>query len=100
MKSRAVSAIDERRDPAETRLVTRNRDFATFAPFASEYPYETWIVPVKHPPSSPVVGKTLEHRPEGGRRPSPPAIVLGVRFQPGRATGPLAGGEQAIPMGT
>jgi len=46
---------------AGTRLVTRNQDFATFAPFASEYPYETWIVPLKHAAEFGVpTGKTLE----------------------------------------
>lgn len=33
---------------AGTRLVARNAEFATFAPFASEYPYEMWIMPVRH----------------------------------------------------
>jgi UDPglucose--hexose-1-phosphate uridylyltransferase len=33
-----------------TRLVSRNTDFATFAPFASEYPYEMWIAPLRHGP--------------------------------------------------
>jgi UDPglucose--hexose-1-phosphate uridylyltransferase len=30
------------------RLVKRNLHFATFAPFASEFPYEMWIVPLHH----------------------------------------------------
>jgi UDPglucose--hexose-1-phosphate uridylyltransferase len=34
--------------PAGSRLVARNQDFATLTPFASEYPYEMWIVPVRH----------------------------------------------------
>jgi len=29
-------------------LAKRNQEFVTFAPFASEYPYEMWIVPVRH----------------------------------------------------
>jgi UDPglucose--hexose-1-phosphate uridylyltransferase len=33
---------------ATTRLVGRNGDFASFAPFASAFPYETWIAPVPH----------------------------------------------------
>ncbi len=33
---------------AGARVVGRNADFATFAPFASEHPYETWIVPLRH----------------------------------------------------
>jgi UDPglucose--hexose-1-phosphate uridylyltransferase len=33
---------------AGTRVVARNTHFATFAPFASEYPWETWIAPVRH----------------------------------------------------
>jgi UDPglucose--hexose-1-phosphate uridylyltransferase len=46
---------------AGTRLVSRNQDFATFAPFASEYPYETWIVPLRHAAEfGPPAGKTLE----------------------------------------
>lgn len=33
---------------AGTRLVARNSEFVSFAPFASEYPYETWVTPVRH----------------------------------------------------
>lgn len=33
---------------AGARLVAGNAEFATFAPFASEYPYETWITPLRH----------------------------------------------------
>jgi UDPglucose--hexose-1-phosphate uridylyltransferase len=33
---------------AGTRLVARNPEFATFAPFASEYPFEMWIMPIRH----------------------------------------------------
>jgi UDPglucose--hexose-1-phosphate uridylyltransferase len=33
---------------ATARLVGRNAAFVSFAPFASEYPYETWITPVEH----------------------------------------------------
>ena len=33
---------------AEARVVARNADFVTFAPFASEHPYETWVVPLEH----------------------------------------------------
>jgi UDPglucose--hexose-1-phosphate uridylyltransferase len=33
---------------AGTRVVARNDLFVTFAPFASEHPYETWITPVQH----------------------------------------------------
>jgi UDPglucose--hexose-1-phosphate uridylyltransferase len=31
-----------------TRLIGRNADFISFAPFASEFPYETWIAPLEH----------------------------------------------------
>ena len=31
-----------------TRVVNQNAEFATFTPFASEYPYEMWIVPLRH----------------------------------------------------
>jgi UDPglucose--hexose-1-phosphate uridylyltransferase len=31
-----------------TRLIARNQDLVTFAPFASEYPYEMWIAPLRH----------------------------------------------------
>ena len=30
------------------RVVARNTDFVTFAPFASEHPYETWVAPLEH----------------------------------------------------
>jgi len=30
------------------RVVARNADFVTFAPFASEHPYETWVAPLEH----------------------------------------------------
>jgi len=30
------------------RLVGRNAHFVSFTPFASEYPYETWIAPLEH----------------------------------------------------
>ncbi len=30
------------------RVVARNAHFLTFAPFASEYPYEMWIAPLRH----------------------------------------------------
>ena len=30
------------------RLVGRNAHFVSFTPFASEYPYETWIAPTFH----------------------------------------------------
>jgi UDPglucose--hexose-1-phosphate uridylyltransferase len=33
---------------AGTRVIARNAEFVSFAPFASEYPYETWIVPLRH----------------------------------------------------
>ena len=33
---------------AGARVVARNDDFVTFAPFASEHPYETWITPLEH----------------------------------------------------
>jgi UDPglucose--hexose-1-phosphate uridylyltransferase len=33
---------------AGTRVVARNGEFVTFTPFASEYPYEMWIAPVRH----------------------------------------------------
>jgi UDPglucose--hexose-1-phosphate uridylyltransferase len=62
MKERCVFCDQLREElRAGTRLVTRNTDFATFAPFASEYPYETWIVPLKHAAEFGVAtGKTLE----------------------------------------
>jgi UDPglucose--hexose-1-phosphate uridylyltransferase len=31
-----------------SRLVGRNATFVSFAPFASEFPYETWIAPIEH----------------------------------------------------
>jgi len=49
MRERCVfcdQLAEELRDPS--RLVARNAQFVTFAPFASEYPYETWVVPVQH----------------------------------------------------
>jgi UDPglucose--hexose-1-phosphate uridylyltransferase len=33
---------------AGTRVIERNEHFVTFAPFASEHPYETWISPLQH----------------------------------------------------
>jgi len=33
---------------AGTRLIARNAEFVSFAPFASEHPYETWILPLRH----------------------------------------------------
>jgi UDPglucose--hexose-1-phosphate uridylyltransferase len=30
------------------RLVARNEEFAAFTPFASEYPYAMWVVPIRH----------------------------------------------------
>jgi UDPglucose--hexose-1-phosphate uridylyltransferase len=33
---------------AKRRLVFKNRDFVAFHPFASRFPFETWIVPKKH----------------------------------------------------
>jgi UDPglucose--hexose-1-phosphate uridylyltransferase len=33
---------------AAARIVARDADFVTCAPFASEYPYEMWILPVQH----------------------------------------------------
>ncbi len=33
---------------AGTRIVAHNREFVTFTPFASEYPYEMWIAPRAH----------------------------------------------------
>jgi UDPglucose--hexose-1-phosphate uridylyltransferase len=33
---------------AGSRVVARNAHFVSFAPFASEYPYEMWIVPLRH----------------------------------------------------
>jgi UDPglucose--hexose-1-phosphate uridylyltransferase len=33
---------------AGIRIVARNQEFVTFTPFASEYPYEMWIAPVRH----------------------------------------------------
>ena len=30
------------------RIVAQNRDFVLFTPFASEYPYEMWIAPLRH----------------------------------------------------
>ena len=31
-----------------TRLVAQNKDFIAFTPFASRYPFELWIVPLRH----------------------------------------------------
>jgi UDPglucose--hexose-1-phosphate uridylyltransferase len=31
-----------------TRVVARDADFVTFAPFASEYPFEQWLAPIRH----------------------------------------------------
>lgn len=36
---------------AGARWVTEDDRFSVFAPFASEFPYETWIVPRRHAPS-------------------------------------------------
>jgi UDPglucose--hexose-1-phosphate uridylyltransferase len=33
---------------ATARLVRRTHEFVSFAPFASAYPYETWIAPIEH----------------------------------------------------
>jgi len=33
-----------------SRLVTSNNDFCVLEPFASRFPFETWIVPLKHQP--------------------------------------------------
>jgi UDPglucose--hexose-1-phosphate uridylyltransferase len=33
---------------ADVRVVARNESFVTFAPFASEHPYETWLCPMRH----------------------------------------------------
>src|SRR5439155_4333162 len=33
---------------AGTRIVARNGEFVTFTPFASEYPYEMWVIPRRH----------------------------------------------------
>lgn len=30
------------------RLVAQNKDFVAFAPFASRFPFELWIVPLRH----------------------------------------------------
>ena len=32
----------------KSRLVTQNTDFISFAPYASRFPFETWILPRKH----------------------------------------------------
>ncbi len=34
-----------------SRIVTRENGFTVFAPFASEFPYEVWIVPDRHAPT-------------------------------------------------
>jgi UDPglucose--hexose-1-phosphate uridylyltransferase len=49
MKERCVfcDQLDEEMQVG-TRLIARNAEFVTFAPFASEFPYETWITPVRH----------------------------------------------------
>lgn len=31
-----------------SRIITENEDFVVFAPFASRFPFETWIIPKKH----------------------------------------------------
>src|SRR5262249_39613016 len=49
MKERCVfcdQLADEMR--AGTRVIGRNSEFVTFAPFASEHPYEMWITPIEH----------------------------------------------------
>lgn len=33
------------------RVVVANEEFLAFTPFASKYPFETWIVPRRHQPS-------------------------------------------------
>jgi UDPglucose--hexose-1-phosphate uridylyltransferase len=33
---------------AGTRIIARNGEFVTFTPFASEYPYEMWVIPRRH----------------------------------------------------
>lgn len=35
----------------EGRLITENQDFISIAPFASRFPFETWILPKIHDPS-------------------------------------------------
>jgi UDPglucose--hexose-1-phosphate uridylyltransferase len=49
MKERCVfcdQIVEEQR--AGTRIVARNGDFVSLSPFASEYPYETWVLPAHH----------------------------------------------------
>jgi UDPglucose--hexose-1-phosphate uridylyltransferase len=33
-----------------TRIITQNNDFVALAPFASRFPFETWIMPTSHNP--------------------------------------------------
>ena len=43
------------------RLVTHNADFLAFEPFASQYPFETWIVPREHISSFANVNDQQQH---------------------------------------
>lgn len=43
-----LEAIVERERATGARIVEEDRLFTAFAPFASEYPYEVWIVPRRH----------------------------------------------------
>ena len=33
---------------ARQRVVAQNKDFIAFAPYASRYPFETWVMPLRH----------------------------------------------------
>jgi UDPglucose--hexose-1-phosphate uridylyltransferase len=49
MKERCVLCDIVREElRAESRVVAVNDEFVAYAPFASGYPYETWIVPLRH----------------------------------------------------
>jgi UDPglucose--hexose-1-phosphate uridylyltransferase len=48
-KERCVYCDIVRQEVAQgTRVVAQNKDFVAFAPFASRYPFELWIVPLRH----------------------------------------------------
>ena len=40
--------VSEELDKPQERIIFSNDEFAAILPFASRFPYETWIVPIKH----------------------------------------------------
>jgi UDPglucose--hexose-1-phosphate uridylyltransferase len=83
---------------AGTRIVARDDAFVAFAPFASEYPYEMWVAPVRH-------ASAFDAVPESALRPLA-ALLVEVTTRLRRAlddppysvvlhAGPLDGGNQA-----